>query len=426
MNWRDKLQKASFRKAEFFVGRAETEEGRRGVLHEYPQRDDPFVEDLGRKAGEFSLEAIVIGPDYFSARDRLREALKAPGPGELVHPTLGRLQVALTGPVRFVEELVDAGGMCRFSLRFTETAVNTEPAARTDTAAVVDMAADTAVLAVADQFAQDFSVAGLPEFAVADARALLDEALAALDAARAGLLPDLSVAGAFVAELNRVSASLTGLIGTPAALAGQVMGLVAGLAGAISRPLAAFSGLQKLFGYTSPAVKPPAATPVRQQQAANRNAIETLVARAVVIEAARVAAVIDFTPAPRTFLPSPFVGEGSGERDSARAAVITYREAATLRESLAEALEDAAATARMPVWNALMDLRAAAVRDITARGADLPRLSTINLPTTLPALVAAYRAFGDARREAEIVARNRGRVRHPGFVPGGVPLEVLA
>jgi len=66
------------------------------------------------------------------------------------------------------------------------------------------------------------------------------------------------------------------------------------------------------------------------------------------------------------------------------------------------------------------------VRDITARGADLPRLVAISMPATLPALVVAYLAFGDATRAAEIVARNAIIIRHPGFVPGGIPLEALA
>jgi len=42
----------------------------------------------------------------------------------------------------------------------------------------------------------------------------------------------------------------------------------------------------------------------------------------------------------------------------------------------------------------------------------------------MPAIVLAYRLYGDAERADEIVARNR--VRHPGFVPGGQPLEVLS
>ena len=409
MSWRDQLQRASFRGVPFYVSTADTEEGRRGVLHEYPLRDEPFVEDMGRKAGEFSLEAIILGEDYFKARDALRDALKQNGPGELVHPTLGRMQVALTAPFRFVEALVENRGVVRFSLRFTETAENTQPAADINTAAVVDAQADVAAEQCAADFADEFGVEGMPEFVMADAMALLSDATAAIEAARAGVMPDLTVVGEFLGEVSRFSSSISSLILAPRTLAEQVLGLASGLRNAVLRPFNAFTSLAKFFGYESKHPRPPVTTPVRRAQTANRTAVESLVRRATVIEAARASARLDFkapvTPgAPR----------------------ITYQQAIAIREQLADALEDEAATASVAVFNALMDLRAAVVRDITARGADLPRLVTISMPATLPALVVAYRSFGDATREAEIVARNPIIVRHPGFVPGGVALEVLA
>jgi prophage DNA circulation protein len=409
MSWRDQLQRASFRGVPFYVSTADTEEGRRGVLHEYPLRNEPFVEDMGRKAGEFSLEAIILGEDYFKARDALRDALKQNGPGELVHPTLGRMQVALTAPFRFVEALVDDRGVVRFSLRFTETAENTQPAADTNTAAVVDAQADVTAEQCAADFADAFGVEGVPEFVAVDAMALLSDATAAIEAARAGVMPDLTVVGEFLGEVSRFSSSISSLILAPRTLAEQVLGLASGLRNAVLRPINAFTSLAKFFGYESKRPRPPATTPTRRVQTANRTAIESLVRRAAVIEAARASARLDFK-APVT---------PGAQR-------ITYQQAIAIREQLADALEDEAATASVAVFNALMDLRAAVVRDITARGADLPRLVTISMPATLPALVVAYRSFGDATREAEIVARNPIIVRHPGFVPGGVALEALA
>lgn len=406
--WRDQLQRASFRGAPFHVRTADTEEGRRGVLHEYPQRDDPFVEDLGRKAAEFSIDAFVIGDDYAKARDALRDALKKPGPGELVHPTLGRLNVALTAPFRFVEALSDEGGMARFSLRFTETSDNLQPAAGSDTAYLVESAAGAASDSVVADFADVFGVDGLPEWVSADAVAVLGEAMAALDAARAGLAPDLSVLGDFAAELTGVTSSLSSLVRTPLTLASRIAGLVAGLSGAVSRPADSIVALGRLYGYSSSRPPVPTTTPARRAQAANRTAVEALVRRTAVIESARAAARLDFGSA--------------STADPARR--MSYQQAADLRERIADALDDEAADAPVPVFSALMDLRTATVRDITDRGADLPRLATVSMPATLPALVVAYRALGDARREADLIARNP--IRHPGFVKGGMLLEVLA
>jgi prophage DNA circulation protein len=77
------------------------------------------------------------------------------------------------------------------------------------------------------------------------------------------------------------------------------------------------------------------------------------------------------------------------------------------------------------VYQALVALRAALVRDITARSVDAPRLSSATLPATLPALVAAYRLLGDATRADELIERNSQVIRNPGFVPGGTALEIV-
>jgi prophage DNA circulation protein len=403
--WREQLQPASFRGAAFFVTQADTEEGRRGVLHEYPQRDDPYVEDMGRQAGEFSFEAIIIGPDYFTARDALRDALKQPGAGELVHPTLGRLVVALTAPFRFTEDLTSNGGMARFSLHFTETFDNLQPTASINTRAVTEAEADDAEEAAVAEFDDEFDVSAAPEFVVTEAQLTLADALAAIDAARVAITPDLTGITRFVGDLSSIGTALAHLITTPATLALRVFGLAAALKAAVLRPLDAIAAMQRLFTWHSPAPRMAPRTPSQRRATQNRNAVEALVRRAALISAARASAELNFTPA------------GPSEVRT------TYQQAADLREQLAGALEDEAAAAQAEAWGTLMSLRAAVVRDITARGVDLPRRVVVTMPATLPALVVAYRATGDAGKEQEIIAHNQ--IRHPNFVPGGQPLWVV-
>ena len=71
MSWRDRYLTASFRGVEFKVQKHDATFGRRQVVYEYPQRDTPSTEDLGRRARELSLDAYVIGEDYHLQRDRL-------------------------------------------------------------------------------------------------------------------------------------------------------------------------------------------------------------------------------------------------------------------------------------------------------------------------------------------------------------------
>ena len=55
-----------------------------------------YVEDLGLKAGTFSVRGFCIGADYMAARDKLAEACNQPGAGQLVHPYLGTQNVVCT------------------------------------------------------------------------------------------------------------------------------------------------------------------------------------------------------------------------------------------------------------------------------------------------------------------------------------------
>lgn len=396
MSWREQLQRASFRGVPFFVDSTSSQIGRRTVLHEYPQRDEPYPEDLGRKAREFTIEAIIIGDDYFKARDALEAALEKPGPGTLVHPYRGRMEVSLSQPVR-ISESPREGGMARFSLTFVEAGSNVQPNARADTRTLVDQSAAKAADTVAADFAKTFSVDNLPEFVESSALDVARNVTAALDAVRTGMIPDLTIIAEYSAAAHGVSNALGSLVRSPADLAANLMSLVQGLRGLARSPLDGFNTLANLFGYGDDLQPVPTTTVVRRAQAANQTALVGLTRKAAAIEAARAAALADYE---------------------------SYDQAITVRDAIADQLDAEAETATEAVYTALIDLRAATVRDITARGADLARLGSVSLTSTMPAVVAAYQIYGDATQDAELIARNR--IAHPGFVPGGAPLEVLA
>ena len=64
------------------------------MLHQYPYRDLPFAEDLGREVRRFSVHAFVLTqPEY----DALVEALESEGPGTLIHPWYGSVFVQHDG-----------------------------------------------------------------------------------------------------------------------------------------------------------------------------------------------------------------------------------------------------------------------------------------------------------------------------------------
>jgi prophage DNA circulation protein len=74
------------------------------------------------------------------------------------------------------------------------------------------------------------------------------------------------------------------------------------------------------------------------------------------------------------------------------------------------------------VYQALSSVRVAMVQAVNATIANLPRIGTIVLPRSAPALVLAYRLYDDPSRADQIVTLND--VPHPGFLPAGIALEV--
>ena len=100
MSWRDNLLPASFRGATFYVEDESEQFGSDYQVHKYPLRTQPYTEYLGGEPQQWRMRLFVLGDNYPTLRDALRTALATPGPGTLVHPKLGRLEVVAISPRR--------------------------------------------------------------------------------------------------------------------------------------------------------------------------------------------------------------------------------------------------------------------------------------------------------------------------------------
>lgn len=129
--WRDALQPASFGGAPFRVEVDSQAGGRNLANHQFPHRDVPWAEDMGRKGRRWPVAAYVIGPDYRSARDALIAACEREGPQTLVHPSLGQVQAACENYV--ATERREQGGYCVFELSFLEAGSQPGAAVTADT-----------------------------------------------------------------------------------------------------------------------------------------------------------------------------------------------------------------------------------------------------------------------------------------------------
>ena len=411
------LRPASFRGVPFDAFEEHSEAGgRRLVRHEFPLRDTPYAEDLGRKAGQWQVEAFILRnrwADYEAARDALRDALNAAGPGTLIHPWLGQMSVAVDGYT--LRESTREGGYCKFSITFVEAGSLTEPDIQVDTAARVEDAVNAAEEAAEESFLDRLNMLAEDlENAVAFAEGIADTVIGYLQAG--------------TRLLDGVKAQIRRVIAIPGRLAGALLGLVAsamslaslpglgGTAGSSGGEISGSSAPYSSGGFDQDAFS----TMLSSRKDALTDpwegaAPEASGAGASTIADRVYAPIIDYVAA---------VTVAELARQAADTEFATADDALNAFEVVMEAMDSVqAAHCADAVYAALEDLRAALADDVAARGAKLPRLGTARLAATMPALAASYRLYGTAAYADEIVSRNN--VRHPGRVPGGVALEIV-
>ncbi|MEM9378412.1 MAG: DNA circularization N-terminal domain-containing protein [Planctomycetota bacterium] len=395
MTWRDRLLEASFRGVPFYVDAHGAEGGRRLVGHEFPGRDGPLVQDLGRATESLRIRAYLVGDDYDLERDRLLAAAREAGPGELVHPYLGTLSVRCAA--FRVQETRRDGGICTIALSFIESGVEDAGLFRSsgDAVAEVQEAADAVVLVQVEEFPDAVEGLGRSSSVTAAIAGEVDRFAALV--AGAPLTGPVDELATLQRDAERLVDSALGLVATPARLAELGRDLIFGLAASFDSRRARFEALLDLVA-AGPRLESPL-TGLGQSRNEGVTLTAGLFRSIAAAEAARAAAEIDWE----------FLGEARAARERFQAVV----------DGLLETVSDGAYRTLV----ALTD-RVATVTPIEDQ--ELPSLERVVLGRTLPALVVAYERFGTRDRDAEIVARNPEAVRHPGRLPAAAELEVLS
>jgi prophage DNA circulation protein len=430
MSWRDELQTASFRGAEFAVADAETLFGRRNVLHEYPLRDNPFTEDLGKKAREYTINAFVIGDDYTSARDALMSAIEDDEtPGTLVHPTLGSMLVIPKDcRVKFNNK---EGGIEYFALTFVEAGSDALPSFGADTSFLSEATALTSIDSFSEHFSNTFNVVGLPDFLHTSA---LQNLIGTSSSTAAGggtdfvsSIENIFKAGSFGSDnedytaiknmLKNFESSASDDIYEPETLAENVTEIVSKTSDVYVnkdttdnfvdtvRPndplMTALEAQKRLQAFGSTFIAPPLTTPERIQESENTIQLVNLVVNVSLAQIVIIMSQIDF--------PS------RQDAVDTRNAVDVYFQAQIL--NLADRGED------VP-YEALNKARSAMIKDVNSRASTLKNKKYVTTADPMPAIVFAYDQYEDAERDEEIVQRNR--IRNPVFIPQYSRVEILA
>lgn len=424
-NWRDQLLPASFRGVSFQVEGSTVPVGQKVQLHEYPKRDEAYAEQMGKRARVHKLTAFVIGADCFEQRDKLLKALETEGEGTLVHPQLGQLSV-IAGECEMTHDRRE-GGMVRFELTFFPGQAQSNPTARANTS-------------------QQAAKASLGYWDSALSR--YQSAMAKVDAARINAIGlQNKLTGVFgvisrqfsplLGAYSSVGSLAQGLTNAPGGISSLFssyfadLGLSASRGGSsvsrstTSAEAASFSTYSQSVAAVSRQAEDASAidtlTPSNgADTSAAAQALANLVQDAVLVQATATAAEIPVATPPLD-APSTASVDQQAIDPVSRPDVPVANEVVDLRDSLDEVFWTAALKADPDHYLALNAARQQVVRHLTQVAASGQRLVDVTPPETTPALVLAYRRFGDATREGEIVQRNK--IRHPGFVPAE-PLKI--
>ncbi|EOD6656687.1 DNA circularization N-terminal domain-containing protein, partial [Salmonella enterica] len=147
----------SFRNVPFLVYKEQRERGGRNIVkREYPLRESGGADDLGPKLPAFTFTVIVQGDDAQAQRKALRDALYAPGAGELIHPDYGTLNVLIDS---FESRYnVSEQRVVEFTISATPQANDTAPQMQNDTAAMLATKAGGGLNSVFNTLADGWAV----------------------------------------------------------------------------------------------------------------------------------------------------------------------------------------------------------------------------------------------------------------------------
>lgn len=413
----EQLQPASFRGVPFEVEASGITVGRRTVVHEYPQRDRPYVEDLGRATRNITLQCFVVGSDYLEQAQALMHELEEPGPGTLIHPWLGEMEVTITS----VSELqFDQGlGVASVTITATEAGDLEFPAVTADEDTEALEAADAVEKSAVDKFCEDFDLSTINDWVDSALEGSLLDALNFVSAGDLGKLFDYAEGVANLADKAMALLSTDPKIFSTR-LAGA-LGLsrwattVSAWRG-VAKSLKNLCRHDKLKARTKAYAerKGEPMSDVTRQVMKSQAAIETLVRQLLIAQMVGVSTLV---------ATSKDVSSPDGEEDM-RTTTRSYDEIVELRDELCQVLDDELLMEENDEMYQVLDEARTAIFDVLTHKADaLQHVVIVKPDDVFPAVVLAYDYHDDADRDLEIARRNS--VEHEGFCPAS-ELRVLS
>lgn len=466
-SWFKQLNPASFRGVRFGVLGADGRFGRRLAEHDYPNRDKPYMEDMGRSARRINMVGFLVedslvygGGSVIQQREVMIAAAEKAGPGILIHPTLGQLTVSLVDGGLAVLERWDEGRYFELQFSFVESGDRVFPTARVATKSLLDSLVDKLGIAGLSDFVRSveatissvFAAIKTVEGVISDT---LDTVESVISIGQSAVNAVIDTVAGFQQIVGRITHDISNITSLGSLLTGDFGRYTSGATTSAFQQAPSSSdissGMSTLIAAgTAQRAAVAAASAALATAAAGLNAstVGTFVAAVNALVAAVVAtmaspadkirllsSLASFSPA--TYSSTSPIGQAQTVAGFVTAALMRRSAIAALAAAVSEytpsSYDDTLAVRNTVVgfidaemllagdmaddatYAALNSLRQAVVLDVDTRGATLASLETFALNANLPSLVLANRIYQDAGRSDELIAE--ADPIHPAFMP---------
>lgn len=422
MSWRERQQwgvtfeeraqykRASFNGIEFWVDMYELSAGRRLSVQRFPGKRYTNVQDLGRESDKLSITAVFLGHEYDTDRDNLEGELLAGGAGILSLPWRDPYEATVVGNV-VTQESRTHRGYCTMKFTLIETKPRPE-FTRIDPQSNVRVAGVNARAVVQDRFMEKFDAIGMNSERVFSVRAMVTDAIGKMDQVQQSLNAKIRLISVNANAVSNLFGSVNSLINTPLDLSDAIIDAVTTIYSSVKSSVALAENVVRTWGRGGPVryladvtfgfgndftpVVVSTRTSDGRQEQTNLDAFYRFMMLQMLIELLLSLTTVEFE---------------------------SFSQAVDFRNQFSDALEEFLVDADDIEYTVLADMKES-LNNYVAEVADrLPRMGEYTPAVDLHVLPLTHLIYGSAEKNLDIAERND--IRDPGWVQGGVTLEVI-
>ena len=394
-NWREHFRPASFRGVPFFIKTSSLSTGRRIALHEFPNKETSFPEDLGQLPRVFQVEGHVLGDNYLQIKTDLINAINEKGFGELIHPYYGTLQVQ-AGTLSITENTM-AGGIANFSMQFYRANDSLFPTETVDIASATETKTQNSIKNAVASFNSIFDITAQPTYALRSARKKIQDTTEFLASLTKGVEIVSKNAVDLSLELAGINSDIDNLIAFPEKLSERFNTSMTLLRDSILNSSDKVDALLnfRTFDRADSIIKGTSKVSVTEKR--NIDSLNFLIKKIALSNAVAATLEEDFSN----------IVDATARREQLRDWIEDQTELSTNDED----------------YQSLLDLNSVLVMFVPNTEAVLPNIKNLGLSQTTNTLALSYSIYGNIDSEQDLIVRNK--ITNPAFIEAQSTIEYI-